>query len=193
MKKIISTLFTAFLIIGIVSSASALTITPLSQEQTSGNQTGNPDVLAAVYAYIGLPNGSLDSLYKQNVGEVLDTGLYASSYVTSFDPAEDPSGATISYVLGMPAITGNPIYLIVKDGNATPSWYLFNLSNIYYPDELDPWNGVDSLFLTGFWPNQGAISHVEILGHSTSVPEPMTLILLGLGLTGMAVVRRFKK
>jgi hypothetical protein len=55
------------------------------------------------------------------------------------------------------------------------------------------WNGTDPISLEGFWPNQGAISHVSIFG-TTPVPEPTTMLLLGSGLLGLWGFRRkFKK
>ena len=49
--------------------------------------------------------------------------------------------------------------------------------------------------MSGFWPAQGAISHVGIYGGGDGtyeLPEPGTLGLLGLGLFGMGVMRRKK-
>ena len=54
------------------------------------------------------------------------------------------------------------------------------------------WNSIDTLDLTGFWQNQGAISHVTIFGGSTPVPEPATMLLLGTGLVGLAATARRK-
>jgi hypothetical protein len=86
----------------------------------------------------------------------------------------------IEYVDGQPI--AEDAFLLVKDGNQTPAWYLFDLSG---------WDGMEDLVLTGFWPNQGAISHVSLYGGtSTTVPEPGTLLLLGSGLVGLALYGR---
>lgn len=185
MKKILAALFAAFLMMGIVSGASALTIYP-DNKVLEGNETSNEAILVAVNNYLTGLYGSATwvDLYKRNVDDNFDTGSYASSYETEFfNEPDDPAEATITYING-PYITGYTPYLIVKDGNQIPAWYLFNLSS---------WNGMETINLESFWPDQGAISHIQILGKTTSVPEPMTLILLGLGMVGLAGVRRFKK
>ncbi|WP_367361272.1 PEP-CTERM sorting domain-containing protein [Syntrophus sp. (in: bacteria)] len=56
------------------------------------------------------------------------------------------------------------------------------------------WDGTETIEVNGFWTGKGAISHLSLLGTSTAVPEPTTMLLLGLGLVGLAGVgRKFKK
>ena len=96
--------------------------------------------------------------------------------------ATEPSDALIDYISG-PAVTGTK-FLLVKDGNQTPAWYLYRLD----------WNGTDDIVLDNFWPGNGSISHVTLYGSSspTTVPDGGSMsMLLGLGLMGLAGVRRY--
>lgn len=164
-----------------VSVAQALDITPATTSKWTGVVNSTPGAIAEANALCG--NCLVTEQYKQNVGGSEEKPL-AGSYSTTFlNSALDPSGATIEYTGGN--IVTNA-YLFVKDGNQTPAWYLFNLTSTGLN-----WNGTETLNLSGFWPNQGAISHVSLFGGSSfPVPEPATLSLLGLGLFGLAAVQR---
>jgi hypothetical protein len=164
-----------------VSVAQALDITPASTPQFTGTVNNTPGAIAEANLLCG--NCLVTEQYKQDVGGG-ESGPLAGSYSTIFtNTPGDPSGAIITYTGGN--IVSNA-YLFVKDGNQTPAWYLFNLT----ASGLN-WNGTDTLNLSGFWPNQGAISHVSLFGgSSTPVPEPATLSLLGMGLLGFAAVQR---
>ncbi len=169
------------------TAAHALTIAP-SGIQGTINSNLSPSEISSTHSL-----GPLSLLYKAEVGGS-DSGTFASSYNTVFmATANDPSGATISYVGGL-VPTANPLYLYVKDGNHTPAYYVIDIS---------AWNGTESLVLQGFWPQQGAISNLQILGGSTvgqpgprpgpgvGVPDGgSTVALLGAGLTLLAVMRR---
>ena len=147
---------------------------------------------AEIAAWVGY-DGTLQWLYKQNVGGP-ESGIYANSYQTAFNNTPtDPSDAEITYV-GGPYISGSPLYLLIKDGNHTPTLYIFALHNINTPNyPADSWDGTENILMSGFWPNQGAISNVAILG-PTAVPEPGILILLGIGMTAVGIAsRRMRK
>ena len=156
--------------------AYALDLVP-GDEIDSGTQTST----SVINAYIESTYG-VTEYYKQNVGGP-EEGSFSGSYDTTFaNTATDPSDATITYTGGT-AISCPECYLLVKDGNQTPAWFLFDIGT---------WNGTDTINLTGFWTGSGAISHVSIYGAPGQVPEPAPLALLAAGLMGLGL-RRFAK
>lgn len=177
-------LFTAtILVLGVAVSAQALNITPTSGVLNTTRWEGNQTSQSEIDAIVGPIVAPSTELYKSNVGGS-EEGSLAGSYHTVFsNTATDPSDATISYTGG--AFVGPTAYLLVKDGNQVPAWYLFNLTAL-------GWNGTATLNLTGFWPGNGAISHVSLYGTTaTSVPDGGSMaMLLGFALIGLAVTRR---
>jgi PEP-CTERM motif len=129
----------------------------------------------------------LSLAYKDNVGGA-EEGPFATSYETTyFNTPADPADALIEYISGL-SITCPACFLLVKDGSQDPAQYLFDISS---------WNGTESIELLGFWPADGAISHIAIYtGQEVrpqpppTVPEPGTLLLLGMAALGLAVSRR---
>lgn len=175
---------TALVALPFVPAAEALVITPESAPRwtTDINSQINSD--AAWWAAFGfnpdLPDTLPDLLYKSDVGSG-DSGPFASAYDTSYsNTPSDPSDALIKY-LGGAYMDCSVCYLLVKDGNHLPAQYLFDISG---------WAGNEDIKLTGFWPGNGAISNIRILGTATRVPEPATIALLGSGLAVLCVRRR---
>ena len=168
-----------------VSSAHALSITPATTPQWTGLVNSTSGALAEI-AGLGITLGT--EVYKQDQGAASDSGSLANYYKTTFsDTPTDPSGATIAQtVAGAPAPSPVAKYLLVKDGDHAPAWYLFDLQAL-------GWNGTETLSLSAFWPDQGAISHVSLYGSQPqrTVPDGgATAALLGLGVLGLAAIRR---
>lgn len=186
MKKTLIRNLSAFaLLVGMALNASALSITPASSTFATGaSYSGNQNSQNVINGVLNTLIGTSSYIYKQNVGGG-ESGSLAGSYKTTFsNPANDPSDALIKYTGGN--IVGPTAYLLVKDGNHSPWWYLFNLTSL-------GWNGTDDLVLSGFWPNGGAISHVALYGPCTTVKTPdggSSLILLGAALSAIGLVRR---
>lgn len=202
-KILMFLILAVFLVAGMMSSASAITITitPATQFKWSGTGNIQEGDIPGIVGY----TGTLDELYKQNVLGT-EEGDFASSYGTTFaKTTSDPEDATITWVADTPYISGDPLYLLVKDGvgiNIYPNWYIFDLldlRSVAYDDDGTTgtyasydWNGTDTIFLDGFWPSYGAISHVSIYGDGVPIPEPATMLLLGSGLIGLAGLGRKK-
>lgn len=184
MQKMTHTLFAAMLVIAALAvnaGAAVVTLAP-GDEITNGTieGTGNFNPKADdVEGWLNL-DFDLTSCYKdESDGE---EGNLAGSYSTDIDFNSDPSGGTISWD-GGDKVDGIA-YLIVKNGNHAPYWYVFDIS---VPGE---WDGMMDIELSGFWPQGGAISHVEIVcGPSHEIPTPAALPA-GLALLGLAAMRR---
>lgn len=185
-SRSIKAVFALMATLGMASSAHAIiTLTPSTAGVIPGYGYGpsnceNTQPTNCVEAVFGTSGLSL--LYKDNVGGG-EEGSFTSSYSTFFyDTISDPSDAFLFFTGGS-SILCTSCYLAIKDGNSSPGYYFYNLSG---------WNGVESISFQNFWPGRGAISHISIWGGggSTSVPEPATLGLLGLGLLGIGVARR---
>lgn len=172
------------LMVGAQSANAVLVLTPATAGVIGANLGPSNCEPGCVNTQFGLTGASAlvnptDLLYKQNVGGS-EEGSFAASYTATFNG--DASGGTIVYS-GGPSIACPSCYLAIKDGNQLPSYYFYNLS---------AWNGTETIELRGFWPNQGAISHVSIWGKGSGgqIPEPVTLGLLGVGLLALGAVRR---
>ncbi len=182
-------MFAMLILFGMMSRASAAPVyitygNPGGSPElvATGNQTSQKDIDAILASYLGASY----ELYKANAGTpITEEFSLAGSYATAFDPETDPEYAEITWTGGN--IVGEVAYLLVKDGNANPAWYLYNLT------ELD-WHGTETITIDGLWPYQGAISHVSLYGAGETsappVPIPPTVYLLGAGLVGLVGLRR---
>ena len=125
-----------------------------------------------------------------------DEGPLATSYDTTFNG--DVSGGTTVYTSGA-FVDGAEKYLLIKDGNENPSQYIFRISGFPFL-----WDGTEDIIMSGFWPEQGSISHIAIYDGGTpggpdprdieppAVPEPASLAIWSIGLIGLTLLRRRK-
>ena len=114
------------------TQAHALSLTPADADY-SGNETSQSAIDAIIAPYIAPSN----ELYKDNYGGS-EEGSLSGSYKTTYSSTSD---AIITYEGG--DIVGPTAYLLVKDGNGQPGWYLFDLTG---------WDGKEDIVLSGFWP-----------------------------------------
>ena len=152
-------------------------------EILSGPENGQSQINSAIDAVF--PGLTSTEVYKQDVGSS-DVGILKDDYMTEFfNTPSDPDDATISLSPGKTPYTG-ATHLLVKGGNADPSWYLFDIAG---------WNGVMDIKVTGF--TQWGISHVTIYGGpgdpNIVVPEPTSMILAGLGICGLPFLARRRR
>jgi hypothetical protein len=156
------------------------------------------DYIENTYATIELYKSDAAGTDPQSEdGDLIDSYTTVFNTVVSSDPDHDLSTADITYDVGDIVSNG---YLLVKDGNNVPIWYLFDLGVTGLM-----WDGKMKLELRDFWLGNGSISHVSLFGKritppstppSPAIPEPTTVVLFGLGLAGlvgMGIKKRRKK
>jgi hypothetical protein len=168
-----------------VSANATITLQPPGDDQT--NTTSNLTTLEQINTAFGTTYTDLTLVFKANDAGGAEEGSLTGSYnYTNIQTGAGDDGATggdIVHVAGTAAASCPTCILIVKDGNANPAQYLFDLGS---------WDGTETLALRNFWAGvQGAISNVAIwAGTTTRVPEPGSLALLGAGLLGLGLARR---
>ena len=173
--------------------AHALALTPSDAiESTSVNS--NLGTLSDINAAFNTNFTGLSLAYKGDAGGG-ESGSLVDSYsytIEGTDPDDGFDSFTITFD-GQPAAVCPTCILIVKDGNHTPSQYLFNLAN---------WNGTETISGSGFWANGGgAISNVALWqgldgggsGTGNEVPIPAAAWLFGSALVGLGSIARKRK
>lgn len=177
-RQTLLTIFTAFALVWGVEATATLVLEPGDNDWTddSGSFLDSGDLETIT----GISN--LLMAYKSEFDPAGEEGPFAADYETTFSNTDtDPSNALIEWV-GSSAINCPECILVVKDGNTDPSNYLFDIGS---------WNGMESISLENFWPDQGAISNVTIW--STDVPEPGTLFLMMIGTFTILLITRRRR
>jgi len=169
----------------LTAAANAVSINPtsgiLNSTRWQGNQTSVPNINDALETIV--PGITASLAYKQSVGGAKE-GSLANQYATVFSNSpSDPAEATITYTGG--TSLAPTAYLLVKDGNQKPAWYFYNATGL-------GWNGTDTLELSGFWPNRGAISFVALYGGKPPrVPDGgSSILMLGSVLLGSVSLKQ---
>ena len=192
--KLSKSLLLAALTAGMALNAQAILITSgTTVPLTFGDNNSNNDILNIIQAS---PYSVGAELYKENRADGSEAGAFLGSYDTTWGPTSLLDAEfTISYTGGN-FISASSVYLLVKDGNNSPNWYLYNISG---------WNGTEAIRGQNFFGgNQTALSHVALYSPDptptgtpptgtpgTNVPDGGTTVaLFGLSLLGLGGMRR---
>jgi hypothetical protein len=172
MKK--TTVFAAFASIGLISSAQAFEI--------DGTEVGGLDTLECW----GSPSNS-GGAQDDFVDDCVD-GLELVSNIGITDAGLITEGSLNAIYVG----SNEPGYFLLKFGignDSGPNTFLFSNNQLL---NYLVWSDAQLLAAdVGFSADHlNSISHYAFGGGTTSVPEPATLSLLGLGILGLAAVRR---
>ena len=190
LRGVLGTAAIAFSTMSLVSTSAHadIVLAAANATCTSDANGGNDTVFLSGCGLSGLTN-----YYKSDRDTGAESGSFSGNYTTAFTLTPGAS-ATISWD-GPSSITCPDCYLIAKDGNSTPNWFLFDLST---------WDGQETIKIGSlFYSTNPAghrveqdFSHVSIWGLDDStnppvtIPEPTSLALVGLALAAIGVRRQ---
>ena len=185
MKKVLVAIALVACLVGFVSPAKAITI---GWDQLIGTvDPAAPADVAIEVQYvnqlIALANEGTKDLQELNVPDTPQAPYIYDvndSFAGPFPLPVAADGAQYGYTNLSFNLTSGADYLLAKFGNQAAIYWLDGLSG-------------DITLVSPFPTQGGGLSHITLF-NQTSVPEPATMLLLGLGLLGVAGARRkFKK
>lgn len=186
MKKIFLEVCVFMTILGLVPMANAIPVNiDLTTPMYAYGEETSQSAIDGIILPLMVPSTELYKAEPVAGGPAVESGFLAGSYQTVFSGGNEV--ALIEY--NGESYISPVAYLLAKDGlandenPATHAWYLYNLTAL-------GWTGTELISVIDLWPDQGSFSHVSLYGGvGTVVPEPVTVLLMGLGLIGVAVVK----
>ena len=191
MKKLLLVVMCLICALAVAGPANAITITldDLIGTVVPGSPASDTDELARLNQLIDLYNAN-----PTGINTTIDPPGHTGPYVYVVDAGSNVPNPLLPPATGgvqvspenIPSFNVTYLYLLAKFGNQDAFYY------------LDGQTGTIELPIGSPFPAQGGgLSHITLFngfnGTPPQVPEPATLMLLGIGVVGFGTLRRFQK